>query len=149
MRRQFECEFEAEVLAEVVQLRWPNNARADLREHAANCSMCSEAVAIAAAFDDVRESAVALPDSGRVWWLAQIRARREAADTAAKPILATQIIAFAWAMGLLAVYLLPLNFKAIASSAGALFVQHGGLVIGTATFLLALSAAAYWVLSRE
>jgi len=50
---------------------------------------------------------------------------------------------------LLAVYLLPLNFKAIASSAGALFVQHGGLVIGTATFLLALSAAAYWVLSRE
>ena len=148
MSRAVECEFEAEVLAEVLQLRWPANAGAALCKHVATCAICSEVVAVAGAFDNAKESRV-LPDSGRIWWLAQIRARREAAETAAKPILATQIIAFAWGLGLLAVCLLPLHFREITSSASALFAQHGGLIIGTATFLLALPAAAYWVLSRE
>jgi hypothetical protein len=42
-----------------------------------------------------------IPDSGRVWWKAQIRARREAAEAVGRPITAVQIVAFACAMGLL------------------------------------------------
>src|SRR5260370_21804093 len=46
-------------------------------------------------------AAAAVPDSGRVWWLAQLRARREAAEAAGRPITAAQLIFFGCAVGLL------------------------------------------------
>ena len=43
----------------------------------------------------------ALPDSGRVWWKAQMRARREAVEAAGRPITAIHVAAFACAMVLM------------------------------------------------
>src|SRR5271157_3042876 len=99
-----ECELESEVLAAVLQNRWPEQVDASLREHVAACAICADVVAIAGAIDDAREEMRAhavVPDSGRVWWLAQLRARREAAEAAGRPITAAQVIALAAVMGLL------------------------------------------------
>ena len=41
-----------------------------------------------------REAAAVLPDSGRVWWKAQMRARREAVEAVGRPITAIQVVAF-------------------------------------------------------
>jgi hypothetical protein len=59
---------------------------------------------LATAFREARaeiQTSAAIPDSGRMWWIAQLRARREAAKSAGRPITAAQVIAFACAVGLL------------------------------------------------
>jgi membrane associated rhomboid family serine protease len=77
-----------------------------LREHAATCVLCSETALVAGAIEKARDdsrAAAALPDAGRVWWLAQLRARREAIQAAERPITLVQVIAFACATGVLGV----------------------------------------------
>ena len=96
-----ECEFEAEVLSAVLQSRWPERADPALQAHVADCTICSDVAAGAGVIEDAREemrAEVVVPDSGRVWWLARVRARQEAAKTAARPITATQMIAGACAV---------------------------------------------------
>src|SRR5450432_3433075 len=98
-----ECEFESEVLAAVLQSRWPERADAALRTHVEGCTVCSDVAAVAGVIENAREemrAEVVVPDSGRVWWLARVRARKEAAKTAARPITATQLIAGACAVGM-------------------------------------------------
>ncbi len=76
-----ECEFEAEVLAAALQSRWPDRVDAGLRAHVLTCGICSDVAAVAGAVDAARDemrASIVVPDSGRVWWLAQLRARREA-----------------------------------------------------------------------
>jgi hypothetical protein len=106
--KQIECAFEADVLAAVIQSRWPERVDPELREHAKTCQICSDVATVAYAIESMREETVAdaamtatIPDSGRVWWKAQIRARREAAEAVGRPITAVQIAAFACAIGLL------------------------------------------------
>jgi hypothetical protein len=97
------CEFEPEVLAAVLEARWPERADAELREHAAACAICAEVAAVGAALDADREALRAeavLPEGGLVWWRAQLRARREAAKVAGRPITAAQVLALASAAGL-------------------------------------------------
>src|SRR5262249_53669066 len=104
MTKRVECEFEAETLAAVLQSRWPDRVEAQLRSHAVECAICADVAAVASAIEAEREemrAAVIVPDSGRVWWMAQIRARREASETAGRPITAAQVIALACAVGLL------------------------------------------------
>ncbi len=99
-----ECQWEAEVLDAVLQSRWPERADVGLRAHVAGCPICSDVVSIAGAIDADREhmrSAAVVPDSGRVWWHAQMRTRREATAAAGRPITAAQVVAFACAMVLL------------------------------------------------
>ena len=99
-----ECEFESEVLGAVLEGRWPEGADNALRAHAAACRACSETAALAGAIGRSREaerSQAVVPESGRVWWLAQVRARREAVRNVGRPITAAQVIALACAMGLL------------------------------------------------
>jgi hypothetical protein len=118
--RQVECEFESEVLTAALQSRWPKRVDAELRAHVKACTICSDVVAIASAVDDAREemrAGAVVPDSGRVWWLAQLRARREAAEAAGRPITAVQVIAFACAVGLLGAC-----FGATSSVAAVLFM---------------------------
>ena len=83
------CEFESEVLAAVMEARWPECAGAELRAHVEECAICRDVAATAAAFEADRETLraeAALPDAGLVWWRAQLRARREAAKVAGRPI---------------------------------------------------------------
>lgn len=101
--RQIECEFEADVLSAVLQSRWPERADSGLREHVKTCAICSDVAAVADAIECAREETVppALPESGLVWWKAQMRARREALETVARPITAIQVAAFACVMVLM------------------------------------------------
>jgi hypothetical protein len=104
----YECEFEAEVLALALQGRWPDGAGDDLRAHASHCSICADVAVVAGAIEDARQESytMAAPaDSGRVWRLAQLRARLEAAEAANRPLTAALVLAFACALGVLAVCL--------------------------------------------
>jgi predicted anti-sigma-YlaC factor YlaD len=104
--RRVDCEFEHEALAAVLEGRWPDAVDAALRKHAAECPICAEVVAAATAMRELREQARAatVPDSGFVWRSAQMRARREAAKAASRPITAVQVIALACCVGLLGAF---------------------------------------------
>lgn len=168
--KSIDCELESEVLAAVVQNRWPERVDASLREHVAACPICVDVVAIAGAIDNDREQLrahAAVPDSGRVWWLAQMRARREAAEAAGRPITAAQVIAFACAMGLLGACfgatsawfqsalhragssLSAFKFQALLPFAVAFVAEHGTLLLGMAAILLVVPAAVYLTMLRE
>jgi len=159
-----DCEFESDVLAAALQSRWPERVDADLRAHVARCTICSDVVAIASALDDAREemrASALVPDSGRVWWLAQLRARREAAEAAGRPITAVQVIAFACAVGLLGACFgatstwfqaaLGRMASSVAAlpSAAALVAGHGTLVLGVAAVLFVVPTAVYLAMGKD
>lgn len=69
-----------------------------LRSHAARCPICSEVVLVSSFLRTEAQSARAeavLPDPGRIWWKAQLAARREAAERAVRPIALMEKLAFA------------------------------------------------------
>jgi len=165
-----ECPCEAEVLAAVLQSRWPQRVDAGMRAHVAQCPICSDVAAIAGVIDGDRDelrSRAVVPDSGRVWWLAQMRARREAAAAAARPITAAQMIAFACAMALLGacfgatsawfqssltritVGLSRMKTQAVLPAAMAILAGHGLLLLAMAGALLLIPAAVYFAVLRE
>jgi hypothetical protein len=165
-----ECEFESEVLAAALQFGWPDGVDPQLRAHVAGCVICSNVALISRAIDDARQEAYAcapVPDSGSVWWRAQLRARREAAQAAGRPITAAQVLAFACAVGLLGAcfgatstwfqaalaritsVVIGLNGKALLPSATTLIAEHGVLVLATAAVLFLVPAAVYWALLRD
>ncbi len=168
--KPIDCEFEADTLAAALQSRWPEQVDAELRAHVAKCPICSDVVTIASAVDDARmemRARAVVPDSGVVWWRAQLRARREAAEAAGRPITAAQFIAFAFAVGLLgacfgatstwfqsafrsiASRLGSFDAKALLDSATAMFAQHGVLVLGAAAMLLLVPTAVVLALGRD
>jgi hypothetical protein len=168
--KPIDCELESEVLAAVLQNRWPERVDASLREHVPDCAICADVLAIAGAIDDAREEMRAravIPDSGRVWWLAQMRARREAAQAAGRPITAAQVIAFACAMSLLGacfgatsawfqsalrqtvLSFAAFKFQALVTFAAAFIAAHGALLLGMAAILLVVPAAVYLTMLRE
>jgi hypothetical protein len=165
-----ECEFEAEVLAVALQAPWPERADAGLRAHVAACAICSDVAAIAGAIEDTRErmsACAAIPDSGRVWWLAQLRARREAAEAANRPMTAAQAIAFACAVGLLGACfrtaspwlrsavgritsgVAGLDANAWLASAASLLAQHGALALVMGAMFFLVPAAVYLAMGRD
>jgi hypothetical protein len=164
-----ECEFESDVLAAALQSRFPELVDPDLRVHVAGCTICSDIVAIASAMDDARDEMrqTMLPESGRVWWLAQVRARREAAEAAGRPMTAAHVIAFACAVGLLGACFgatstrfqsalgwigssaAGFNVKAILSPAVGLVVQHGVLVMAMGAVFFVVSTAVWLALGRD
>ena len=84
-----ECSREQDVIEAVTADRWPDRAAADLRTHVDSCPLCRDVAAVAAALQHdqaVVRCAAPLPPAGRVWWRAEMRARREAARHAAQPI---------------------------------------------------------------
>lgn len=161
-----ECPFEAEVLAAAVQSRWPDRVDGGLRAHVLTCEICSDVAAVAgaidAARDEMRESIV-VPDSGRVWWVAQLRARREAARAAARPINAVQVFAFGCAVALLGACFgaMSTGFQAALKWVAAaltgmdvnavvpLLMEHGVLAAGMIAVLLLLPAAVYLAIGRD
>jgi hypothetical protein len=167
---KLDCEFESDVLAAVLESRWPEGVDAPLREHVSKCAVCAEVAEVAQALqcerEDLRAQAI-LPDSGRVWWLAQVRARREATEAAARPITVAQMLAFAAAVGVLGacfgatstwfqyairsirLSLSGIDVQAILPSAGALLTGHAALAIGMAAVLLVIPAAVYLAIARE
>jgi hypothetical protein len=165
-----DCEFEQEVLALVLESRWLERVDAELCEHVSKCAICSDVVAVAEAVQCERtdlRARVNLPDSGRVWWLAQVRARREATQAAARPITVAQMLAFAAAVGVLGacfgatstwfqyairsirLSLSGFDLRAVLPSTGALLAGHAALAIGTGAVLLLVPAAVYFSIGRD
>jgi hypothetical protein len=165
-----ECEFEADVLAAVLQSRWPDHVDAELRAHAAACPICSEVASVAGAFgaslEEMRSSAE-IPDANRIWWQSQLRARREAVAAAGRPITAVQVIAFACAVGLLgacfgatstwfqatlkriAANVAGFDVAAFLTATATLFTEHGLLAVGLIAIVFLVPTAVYVVLARD
>ena len=149
-----ECEFESEVLAAVLQARWPDRVDAQLRAHVRACQICSDVAAIAGVIESTREelrASAVIPNSGRVWWLAQLRARREAAEAANRPMTAVQVVAFVcavcllgWCLRAASTCLSPVLAR-IASS----MVDHAVLALAMAAVFLLVPAGVYLALGRE
>jgi len=103
--RKAVCPREHELLDALQASRWPEACDPVLREHVDQCASCADLLAVVAPLlDDQRvllQEAV-VPSSAIVWWRAQRRSRREAAERAAQPISFVQGIALACATGLLA-----------------------------------------------
>ena len=96
-----ECVREADVLEAVAFGRWPEQC-GDLAAHVAGCEVCADLVEVARALHDDRAwlcREAQPPSAGMVWWRATIRARAEAARTAARPISVLQGIAGACFVG--------------------------------------------------
>lgn len=166
----YECEFESEVLALTLQGRWPDGAEPELREHARECAICSDAAAIAGAMEDARQesyAAAAPADSGRVWRQAQLRARLEAAEAANRPMAAAQVLALVCAVVVLTVSLRAsaawlggaldrfataasgLDLGAWLAPAAKLAGEHVALAVAAAAVLCVIPAAAYLAMGRD
>jgi hypothetical protein len=153
------CEFEPEVLAAVIQSRWPERVDAQLRDHAAQCEACQETALVAGAIETAREAEYArvkLPDAGKVWWLAQLKARREASQAAARPITIVELIAVACTVGLLGACFgatsewFQAGLRWLQSGfSGFDFVQHAALAVGMGAVLLLVPAAAWLAMRKE
>ncbi len=159
-----ECVFEEDVLAAVVESRWPERVDVHLREHAEACAICRDLVEVASAIGEVRDqipAPVLIPDAGRVWWIAQLRARREAIKEAGRPITAAHVIAFACAVGLAgacfgatsAWFQAALRWlasgKDLVPSATAIVAEHGAIAAGMAVLLFLVPAAIYLAMGRD
>ena len=103
--RNGNCAREDELLDTLQSARWPDATDAALRAHVHTCAACTDLLAVAAPLLAehhalVREAQV--PSSAIVWWRAQMRSKREAAEKAVQPITFVQGITFACIAGLLA-----------------------------------------------
>jgi len=148
------CEFEAEVLAAAMESPWPAAAEPQLREHVSTCGVCSEAALVACTIGGDRDTlrpAGAIPDSGRVWYLAQLRARREAIAAADRPITIVQTMALACATGLLGACFGATSgwFQATVERLTALVASHALLAAGTVVLVLLLPVAIYVAIQQE
>jgi hypothetical protein len=92
MRQRF-CDEEMRVLEAATSGRW----EPALQRHLEECPACSE-VALVAGFMNATEADAAearLPDAELVWWKAQLKARRAAAEKATQPIAMAEKVACA------------------------------------------------------
>lgn len=165
-----ECQFEPEVLAAVQQSRWPERVDDRLRAHVACCAICADVAAVALAMDgalDEMRASADVPDASRVWYRAQLRARREAVQAAGSPITAVQLIAFACAVGLLGACLgatstwfqsalkrlaskaAGFDWTAFLTAASTTFSEHGTIIIGLAALIFLVPTAVYVALGRD
>jgi hypothetical protein len=155
---RLECEYESEVLAAVIQGRWPERVDPDLRAHAAQCEICSDVAVIAGPLEDSRAELaahVSLPDSGRVWRMAQLRAQLDAAEAANRPITAAQVIAFVCSAAVVLMSfpsVLAWSGPAIArmsSDLALLVAEHSALALAAVAVFLLIPAAAYLAVGRD
>lgn len=157
MSRLIACAREREVIAAVAAGRWAA-ADDDLRDHVARCQACAEARGMAEtmrALEHETLDEVRLPSGAQVWWRAQLRARREAQQAAARPVLVAQGLGAAVVIGLIAA-VLSWQWPVITEVAGAWMRQPlVSLDLGvTAWAMLVVAAVAgplaiYWAVARE
>ncbi len=93
---RLDCEREPLVIEAARSGQWDD----ELRNHAASCPVCADSLLVAPFLEglagrDRRESSV--PEAGRVWWKAQLLARREAVKRVDEPITILERVAFACA----------------------------------------------------
>lgn len=87
----FKCEKEPLVIDAVRCGDWDDAARADdaLRLHAAACPDCADAALAAQVLHELNTPDITeatLPNGGLIWWKAQLKAKRAAAERVTQPI---------------------------------------------------------------
>jgi hypothetical protein len=118
------------------------------------CPMCGPLVALAEQirreFEHTQNQA-RVPTAEIVWWRAQMRAREEAARTAARPIVFTQALAVAALIGLLVSVLGRLTLPTMAWSERSLETGLPLVPIALAVgcWLVIAPAALYYAFSRD
>lgn len=157
MSRLRECAREPEIIAAIAAGRWAV-ADEQLRDHAAGCQACAEARSMAETMRALERETledVRLPSAGQVWWRSQLRARREAQQAAARPVLIAQGLGTAVILGLIAA-VLSWQWPLIAEVAGAWMRQPLlWLDLGVAAWAMLIVAAVagplaiYWAVARE
>jgi hypothetical protein len=103
-----QCSNEQAVTELLQSGRWPDAGDATLRRHVEGCSVCSETVQVAGLLQEANSVLLAdvkLPDAGLVWWKAQLRARREAAELATRPIALAEKFALACGVAVLLAFI--------------------------------------------
>ncbi len=102
-----QCDKEQAVTELLQSGRWPEAGDAALRSHVESCAVCAEVVLVAGVLqeDALLLADAKLPDAGLVWWKAQLRARREAAELATRPIALAEKFALACGMAVLLVFM--------------------------------------------
>jgi hypothetical protein len=161
-----ECPRESEVFEAVAF-----NRVDDVRDHLAACAICAEIAKVAGALREDHAEAcreAQLPAAGAVWWRATVRARAEAARTAAQPITILQGIAGACGVGFAAA-LATLAWRSVnwfrrfddvivrlderrddIAAASALLLQHGlPIMLALAACLVIAPVALYLTLGDE
>jgi hypothetical protein len=130
----------------------------NLHAHVASCQICSDVAAIAGVIEDTRaqmneemNANAVVPNSGRVWWLAQLRARREAAEAANRPIIAVQIVAVVCAICLLGVFIRAASawFSPVFTRIASGLLEHAVLALAMAAVLFLVPAGVYLALGRD
>src|SRR5258707_1035438 len=101
------CNKEQEVFEALQSGRLASEWGEPLRQHIAECSNCAD-LALVAEFlqeeSDLTLANVKVPSAALVWWKAQLRARREAAQQALRPVRIAERVALGSALlGALAV----------------------------------------------
>ena len=97
------CRYEADVLAAVAAGSW-DHAPDELKAHVTACRTCSDLALVSQLLKTDHAAMVAeanVPSAGQVWWRAQMRARAEAAEAAARPLFVAQAVACAAVIGVL------------------------------------------------
>ena len=127
--RSVACDREAELLEALQSSAWPDRCDDALRSHVECCVECRDLVELSLALLQDHRALVQeahVPSSAIVWWRAQMRSRREAAEQVTQPITVIQGLAAACLAGLLvaaAGYYNPAFERALAwaiSTAGSL-----------------------------
>jgi hypothetical protein len=157
MSRIAQCPRESDVITAVSHGRWAT-ADETLRQHAASCAACTEAREMAEMMSALERETLGetrLPSGGQMWWRAQLRARREARDAAARPVLIAQGLGAAVIIGLIAA-IVSWQWPLIAGTAGAWVRQPLlGLNLGVTVWTMLVVAAVlgplaiYWAVARE
>jgi hypothetical protein len=96
------CLREDDVLTALQSPRWREDSEPSLRAHIDGCASCRQLVDLAEALLDDHHALVAeaqVPSSAIVWWRAQMRSRREAAQAVTHPITFVQGLILACAAG--------------------------------------------------
>lgn len=97
------CRYEADVLAAVAAGSW-DHAPDELKQHVTTCQPCADLALVSRLLKTDHAAVVAeanVPSAGQVWWRAQMRARAEAAEAAARPLFLAQAVACAAILGAL------------------------------------------------
>ena len=134
------CTYEAAVARAASTGDWSN----ELRAHVEQCALCGEVALVAGVLGSERRQPPPgdVADFGQVWWMAQLRARRAAAERATLPIAVVEAVAVAavavlgsLAAGRLVASMTPWSWAArdgvTAFLGGGVWVLLAGVVLGT------------------
>jgi len=95
------CSYEKELNQALKEGHWPDACADDLRDHVNRCELCRDLILVTQAFRHAKRASIQVAPAGSpelLWWRAQLRRRRVAAETVSRPIAIAQI--FAWVISL-------------------------------------------------